>query len=117
MTALLLLEEDSPLVQARNEASIIVFEGLAQYVTDGLEPVLEGETKKYYDHASGGRCGHPKAYENESGCSLCGFCWHRRIVRENPGSHNEVQWCDFCGEERTRVWRSSYDGYDTYHGW
>jgi ribosomal protein L37E len=113
---MLLLEEDSSLVQARNEASIIVFEGLAQYVTDGLEPVLEGETKKYYEHVMGRRCGHPRAYAGESGCTLCGFCWHRRIVRENAGQHNEIQYCDFCGEEKSRVWRESDDGYSSYHG-
>ena len=112
---LLLLDESDPLVQARNEASVIVFEGLSQYVTD-VEPVFEGETAKYYGWAAGHHCGHPKAFKDESFCTLCGLCYHGRVMRENPGAWNEVQWCEFCGEERTRVWREGVDGRTVYRG-
>lgn len=119
MTDLLLLEEADPLVTARNEAEVIVFEGLADIAAwAGAQPVFEGETARYYGWASGGRCGHPHTFENkEKGfCTLCGWCWHRRIVREDPGTSHEVQFCDNCGEEKTRVWRGGYDEAPTYHG-
>lgn len=121
MSDLLVVEEYDPLVEARNEASVIVFEGLARYAAwAGVEPALEGETAKFYRWATGGRCGHPYAFESkEHGfCTLCGWCWHRRIVRENPGARNEIQFCDWCGEEKTDIWRGGEDTYEapSYHG-